>query len=44
MNYGKSKMQMELMLQSYIERGIDITILRPPWFYDEGMPQRQIQF
>lgn len=44
MNYGKSKMQMELMLQSYIERGIDITILRPPWFYGKGMPQRQIQF
>lgn len=44
MNYGKSKMQMEEMLADYINQGIDITILRPPWFYGKGMPARQLEF
>lgn len=44
MNYGKSKMKMEEMLRDYINQGIDITIIRPPWFYGKGMPARQIEF
>mgnify|MGYP000156107118 CR=1 FL=1 len=44
MNYGKSKMLMEKFLISKINQGIDITILRPPWFYGDNMPKRQITF
>jgi nucleoside-diphosphate-sugar epimerase len=44
MNYGKSKELMEKFLLSKINDGIDITIIRPPWFYGENMPQRQIVF
>ena len=35
---------MEKFLLSKINDGIDITIIRPPWFYGENMPQRQIVF
>lgn len=44
MNYGKSKMLMEMFLLEKIHEGHDITIIRPPWFYGENMPDRQIQF
>ncbi len=44
MNYGKSKMLMEKFLIKKIKSGIDITIIRPPWFYGENMPKRQILF
>ncbi|MDA9844264.1 NAD(P)-dependent oxidoreductase [Flavobacteriaceae bacterium] len=44
MNYGKSKMLMEQFLMSKIKEGIDITIIRPPWFYGENMPSRQLTF
>ena len=44
MNYGKSKKLMEEFLLNKIEDGIDITIIRPPWFYGENMPQRQLIF
>jgi len=44
MNYGKSKKLMEEFLLKKIEDGIDITIIRPPWFYGENMPERQLTF
>ena len=44
MGYGKSKMLMEKYLLSKIAEGIDITIIRPPWFYGENMPERQLTF
>lgn len=43
MNYGKSKMQMELFLKSKMAT-MDITIIRPPWFYGENQPERQMTF
>jgi nucleoside-diphosphate-sugar epimerase len=44
MGYGKSKMQMEIELSKKISEGHDITIIRPPWFYGEEMPDRQLTF
>ena len=44
MGYGKSKMEMELQLNAKIKEGYDITIIRPPWFYGEEMPDRQLTF
>ena len=41
MNYGKSKEMMEKYLINKINDGVDITILRPPWFYGDNMPDRQ---
>tara|TARA_B100001093_G_scaffold518980_1_gene605855 strand:- start:223 stop:1266 length:1044 start_codon:yes stop_codon:yes gene_type:complete len=44
MNYGNSKKLMEEFLLKKIKKGVDITIIRPPWFYGENMPQRQLTF
>lgn len=44
MNYGKSKKLVEEFLLKKIKKGIDITIIRPPWFYGENMPERQLIF
>lgn len=44
MNYGKSKMLMEEYLNKKINEGIDITIIRSPWFHGPFMPDRQISF
>jgi len=44
MHYGKSKMKMELYLKELMKSGLDITIIRPPWFYGENMPERQKLF
>lgn len=44
MNYGKSKELMEKYLLKKIKQDINITILRPPWFYGENMPERQMIF
>ncbi len=44
MNYGKSKEKMEIYLKEKINSGLDITILRPPWFYGSNMPERQMRF
>jgi nucleoside-diphosphate-sugar epimerase len=44
MNYGKSKMLMELYLKELISQGHDISIIRPPWFHGENMPERQKSF
>ncbi len=42
--YGRSKMQGELALFEAIERGLDATIVRPPWFYGPFQPPRQTTF
>ena len=44
MNYGKSKMKMELYLRDLISKGHNISIIRPPWFHGENMPDRQRNF
>ena len=42
--YGRSKMQAELAVIDAIERGLDATIVRPPWFYGPFQPPRQTTF
>lgn len=42
--YGRSKMQGELTVFDAIERGLDATIVRPPWFYGPFQPPRQTTF
>ena len=44
MLYGESKLKLEKYLLDLIQRNYDITILRPPWFYDPFMPDRQYRF
>ncbi len=44
MNYGNSKKLMEEFILNKIKEGVDITIIRPPWFYGENMPIRQLTF
>lgn len=42
--YGRSKMQGELAVFEAIARGLDATIVRPPWFYGPFQPARQTMF
>jgi len=42
MNYGRSKMQMELAVKD--ATGIETAIVRAPWFYGPGQPPRQSLF
>jgi nucleoside-diphosphate-sugar epimerase len=42
--YGLSKMQAELAVFEAVERGLDATIVRPPWFYGPFQPPRQTVF
>jgi nucleoside-diphosphate-sugar epimerase len=45
MNYGRSKMRMELAVRDRQQRGlIETVILRPPWFYGPNQPPRQTLF
>ena len=45
MNYGRSKMEMELAIKEQHQRGnIETTIIRPPWFYGPHQPPRQTLF
>ncbi len=45
MNYGRSKMQMENLVKSYLDQGsMEIVILRPTWFYGPEQPLRQTTF
>ncbi|MFN7937883.1 MAG: NAD(P)-dependent oxidoreductase [Bryobacteraceae bacterium] len=45
MNYGRSKMQMELAVKEAESRGrIETVIVRPPWFYGPDQPARQTLF
>jgi nucleoside-diphosphate-sugar epimerase len=43
MNYGRSKMRMELAVKQRQER-IETVIIRPPWFYGPNQPPRQTLF
>lgn len=45
MNYGRSKMEMERIVQQYQKEGkIETVIIRAPWFYGPDQPDRQILF
>src|ERR1044071_1035320 len=45
LNYGRSKMLMELGVRERQQRGlIETVIIRPPWFYGPNQPARQTQF
>ena len=45
MNYGRSKMQMELAIKQRQQQGkIETVIIRPPWFYGPNQPPRQTLF
>ena len=45
MNYGRSKMQMELAVRALRNQGkIEAVIVRPPWFYGPNQPPRQTEF
>jgi len=45
MNYGRSKMQMELLVNDLQKTGsIETVVLRPPWFYGPNQPPRQTLF
>lgn len=45
MNYGKSKMEMEQIVQQFTKQGkIETSVIRAPWFYGPDQPDRQILF
>jgi nucleoside-diphosphate-sugar epimerase len=45
LGYGRSKMEAELaVLDAGALAGFDVVILRPPWFYGPGQPERQARF
>lgn len=44
LGYGRSKMLGELAVLDAVERGLDATIVRPPWFYGPYQPPRQTTF
>lgn len=45
MNYGRSKMQMELLVKEFQQRGkLETVIVRSPWFYGPYQPERQSLF
>ena len=45
MEYGRSKMIMEKIVNDYYHDGkIETVIIRPPWFYGPHQPPRQIRF
>jgi nucleoside-diphosphate-sugar epimerase len=45
MNYGRSKMRMELAVKERQNQGrIETVIIRPPWFYGPNQPPRQTLF
>lgn len=45
MNYGKSKMEMEILVNEFHSKGlVNSTIIRAPWFYGPFQPPRQKLF
>jgi nucleoside-diphosphate-sugar epimerase len=45
LNYGRSKMEMELLVKEFNKNGnIETVIVRPPWFYGPNQPPRQTLF
>jgi nucleoside-diphosphate-sugar epimerase len=43
MNYGRSKMRMEIAVKALAAK-IEAVIVRPPWFYGPNQPRRQSEF
>jgi nucleoside-diphosphate-sugar epimerase len=44
LGYGESKMQAELRVLDAVAAGLDVVIVRPPWFYGPHQPARQTTF
>jgi len=44
LGYGRSKMEAELRVLEAVERGLDVVMVRPPWFYGPHQPARQTTF
>lgn len=44
LGYGNSKMQAELRVAEAADRGVNVVIVRPPWFYGPHQPARQTTF
>ena len=45
MNYGRSKMEMEVICNEFSQKGdLDLVIIRAPWFYGPFQPYRQKLF
>jgi nucleoside-diphosphate-sugar epimerase len=42
--YGRSKMDAELRVVEAAERGLNVVMVRPPWFYGPHQPERQTTF
>lgn len=42
--YGRSKMDAELRVQDAVDRGLNVVMVRPPWFYGPHQPARQTTF
>ncbi len=44
LGYGESKMLAELRVVEAVERGLNVVMVRPPWFYGPHQPARQTTF
>lgn len=44
LGYGRSKAAAESLLHERLDEGTTVTVLRPPWFYGPGQPERQARF
>lgn len=44
LGYGRSKMQAEMAVFDAVSRGLDASVVRPPWFYGPYQPPRQTTF
>jgi nucleoside-diphosphate-sugar epimerase len=44
LHYGRSKMLAELAVFDAVDRGLDASVVRPPWFYGPFQPPRQTTF
>jgi nucleoside-diphosphate-sugar epimerase len=44
LGYGTSKMAAELRVADAVERGLNVVMVRPPWFYGPHQPARQTTF
>ena len=44
LGYGRSKMEAELRVLEAAERGLNVVMVRPPWFYGPHQPARQTTF
>jgi nucleoside-diphosphate-sugar epimerase len=44
MGYGRSKMLAELAVRAADGQGLETVVIRPPWFYGPGQPERQSLF